>query len=103
MLVKFWLHISEEEQLRRFQARERNPLKAWKLTEEDWRNREKRKLYARAVEDMLQRTDHPAAPWRLIPGDSKRYARVAVIEAVIAALEQGLRDAGQEPVGLDAE
>ena len=103
VLVKFWVHISDEEQLRRFEAREHNPLKSWKLTDEDWRNREKRKLYGRAVEDMLRHTDHPAAPWHLIAGDSKRYARVAVIEAVIAALEQGLRDAGHEPVGLEAE
>jgi polyphosphate kinase 2 (PPK2 family) len=103
VLVKFWVHISNEEQLRRFQAREHDPLKGWKLTDEDWRNREKRKVYQRAVEDMLRHTDHPAAPWHLIAGDSKRYARVAVIEAVIAALEQGLRDAGHEPVGLDAE
>jgi polyphosphate kinase 2 (PPK2 family) len=101
VLVKFWLHTSDEEQLRRFQAREHRPLKSWKLTDEDWRNREKRKPYVRAVEDMLRRTDHPAAPWHLIAGDSKRYARVAVIEAVIAALEQGLRDAGQEPLEFD--
>ncbi len=98
VLVKFWMHISEEEQLRRFEAREHNRLKSWKLTDEDWRNREKHKLYVRAVEDMLRQTDHPAAPWHLIAGDSKRYARVAVIEAVIAALEQGLRDDGQEPL-----
>jgi polyphosphate kinase 2 (PPK2 family) len=52
---------------------------------------------------MLRHTDHPAAPWHLIAGDSKRYARVAVIEAVIAALEQGLRDAGQEPIEFDAD
>jgi polyphosphate kinase 2 (PPK2 family) len=103
VLVKFWVHISDEEQLRRFEAREHNPLKGWKLTDEDWRNRERRKLYGRAVEDMLRHTDHPAAPWHLIAGDSKRYARVAVVEAVIAALEQGLRDAGHEPVGLEAE
>ncbi len=98
VLVKFWIHLSQEEQLRRFQAREKNPLKSWKLTEEDWRNREKRRAYERAVEDMLRHTDHPAAPWRLIAGDSKRYARVAVTEAVIAALEQGLRDSGHEPI-----
>jgi polyphosphate kinase 2 (PPK2 family) len=103
VLLKFWMHVSDEEQLRRFQAREHNPLKSWKLTDEDWRNREKHKLYTRAIEDMLRHTDHPAAPWHLIAGDSKRYARVAVIEAVIAALEQGLRDAGQEPIEFDAD
>jgi polyphosphate kinase 2 (PPK2 family) len=103
VLVKFWMHISDQEQLRRFKAREGNPLKRWKLTEEDWRNREKRKAYERAIEDMLALTDHPSAPWHLIPGDNKRYARVAVIEAVIAALEQGLRAAGQEPLEIGAD
>ncbi|MDQ6605264.1 MAG: UDP-galactose-lipid carrier transferase [Actinomycetota bacterium] len=103
VLVKFWMHLSDQEQLRRFQAREHNPLKSWKLTDEDWRNREKRKPYLRAVQDMLRHTDHPAAPWHLIAGDSKRYARVAVIETVIAALEQGLRDVGQEPLVFDAD
>ena len=61
-LVKFWMHISDEEQLSRFEAREKKPLKAWKLTDEDWRNREKRDDYAQAVEDMLARTDQPHAP-----------------------------------------
>ena len=60
ILVKFWLHISDEEQLRRFERRKKDPLKAWKLTEEDWRNREKRAEYEDAVEDMFARTDQPA-------------------------------------------
>src|ERR671916_723823 len=75
-LVKFWMHLSEEEQLRRFESRADDPLKSWKLTDEDWRNREKRPLYEAAVEDMLARTDTPAARWHLVEGDSKRYARV---------------------------
>src|SRR5262245_24127511 len=62
ILVKFWLHVSEEEQLRRFQSRANDPLRSWKLTDEDWRNREKRPLYEAAVEDMLRRTDHKGAP-----------------------------------------
>jgi polyphosphate kinase 2 (PPK2 family) len=91
ILVKFWMHISAEEQLRRFEKRSKDPLKSWKLTEEDWRNREKRPAYLEAVEEMFERTDHPAAPWQLVPGDSKRYARVFVVETVIAEIERGLR------------
>jgi polyphosphate kinase 2 (PPK2 family) len=91
ILIKFWLHISDEEQLKRFKRREKDPLKGWKLTDEDWRNREKRDAYAGAVEDMVARTSvEPHAVWHLIPADSKRYARVAVIETVI-------RRNGQEP------
>jgi polyphosphate kinase 2 (PPK2 family) len=102
VLVKFWLHLSEQEQLRRFRARERDPLKRWKLTDEDWRNLAHRPAYERAVGDMLRHTDHTQAPWRLIAAESKPYARVAVIETVIEALEQGLREAGQEPVQVEA-
>jgi polyphosphate kinase 2 (PPK2 family) len=98
VLVKFWMHISDEEQLKRFRAREKNPLKTWKLTDEDWRNREKRPAYEEALEDMFANTDHEEAPWRLIAGDSKRYARVAVVNEVIEALETGLRKVGQEPI-----
>jgi polyphosphate kinase 2 (PPK2 family) len=97
ILVKFWLHISAEEQLKRFKRREKEPLKAWKLTEEDWRNREKRPQYEQAVEDMVARTDQPQAPWHLIPADSKRYARVKVIETVIESIEEGMRRHGLEP------
>jgi polyphosphate kinase 2 (PPK2 family) len=96
ILVKFFLHISAEEQLKRFERRAKDPLKAWKLTEEDWRNREKRPLYLEAVEDMVARTDQVEAPWHLIPADSKRYARVKVIETVIESIEQGMRRQGFE-------
>jgi AMP-polyphosphate phosphotransferase len=97
ILLKFWMHISDEEQLRRFTRREHEPLKTWKLTAEDWRNREKRTAYEQAVEDMLERTDHPLAPWYLVEADSKRYARVAVVETAIAEIERGMRDRGFEP------
>ena len=97
ILVKFWLHISDEEQLQRFKRREEDPLKAWKLTDEDWRNREKRPDYEQAVEDMVARTDQPHAPWHLIEGDSKRYARVKVIETVIERIERGMAQGGMEP------
>jgi polyphosphate kinase 2 (PPK2 family) len=97
ILVKFWLHISAEEQLQRFEARAGDPLKSWKLTEEDWRNREKRPQYEAAVEEVFSRTDQPQAPWRLIAADSKRYARVRVVQVVSEEIEAGMRRWGQEP------
>jgi polyphosphate kinase 2 (PPK2 family) len=97
ILLKFWLHISDEEQLRRFKRREKDPLKRWKLTDEDWRNREKRAEYERAVDDMLERTDHELAHWQLVEADSKRYARVKVLETVCAEIESGLRERGFDP------
>lgn len=100
VIVKLWLHISDREQLRRFHAREKDPLKRWKLTDEDWRNRSKRTPYRRAVEEMLHRTDRPHARWHVIAAESKPYARVAVVETVISALEDGLRAAGEKPVSL---
>ncbi len=99
ILVKFWMHISDEEQLARFERRERKPLKRWKLTEEDWRNREKRGAYEEALEEMFRRTDHPGGRWQLVEGDSKRWARVKVIETVIAEIESGMRGHGMEVPG----
>src|SRR3954471_14250732 len=97
VLVKIWLHISDKEQLKRFKAREKDPLKRYKLTDDDWRNRSKRDAYAEAVEEMVERTSTDWAPWHLIAGDSKRYARVAVLETVIEAAEDGLRRHGRRP------
>jgi polyphosphate kinase 2 (PPK2 family) len=98
ILIKLWMHISEKEQLKRFERRKDQPLKSWKLTEEDWRNREKRGEYEQAVEDMLARTDlEPHANWHLIEADSKRYARVRVLETVIAEIVAGMRRHGIEP------
>ena len=97
ILVKFFLHLSDEEQLRRFEARERDPLKSWKLTDEDWRNRKKRKNYTAAIEDMLDRTDTAWAPWHLVEGDQKKWARVKVVETDNDALEAGMRAAGIDP------
>ena len=104
IMVKFWMHVSPEEQLRRFQDRAADPLRTWKLTDEDWRNREKREAYEEAVEEMLERTDHKWAPWQVIPGDSKHYARLAVAEAVCHAIEADLTRRGWDlsapvPVG----
>jgi polyphosphate kinase 2 (PPK2 family) len=102
MLVKFWLHVSEEQQLRRFRARESDPLKQWKLTGEDWRNLSRRPEYVPAVEEMLASTDHQAGPWHVIAAESKRYARVSVLEVVIKRVEEALRKLGREPVELEA-
>jgi AMP-polyphosphate phosphotransferase len=96
ILVKFWMHVSPEEQLRRFESRAADPLRQWKLTEEDWRNREKRPQYEAAVEDMLDRTDHPTAPWHVVAGDDKRTARVTVVETVCAAVEDELTERGYD-------
>jgi polyphosphate kinase 2 (PPK2 family) len=97
ILVKFFLHISPEEQLRRFEARRKDPYRAWKLTEEDWRNREKRPEYEAAVEEMLERTDTPAGRWHVIPAEDKRYARVAVVRTVCEVVESDLKARGIDP------
>jgi AMP-polyphosphate phosphotransferase len=102
VLVKFWLHVSEDEQLRRFRARERDPLKRWKLTGEDWRNLSRRADYLVAVEEMLSQTDHPAGRWHVIAAESKPYARVKVLETVIATIEDAQRALGREPVSEEA-
>ena len=94
VLVKFWMHVSPEEQLLRFESRRDDPLRAWKLTDEDWRNREKRDDYEAAVEEMLARTDRPGAPWHVVAGDDKRWARVAVLETVCDAVEADLTARG---------
>ena len=105
ILVKFWLHISDEEQLKRFKSREKDPLKQWKLTPDDWRNREKRPQYTLAVEDMLARTSPEFARWQLVEADSKRWARVKVVETVVAEIEKGCAARGFElpPLGAGEE
>ena len=94
ILVKLWLHLSPEEQLRRFESRRKDPYRAWKLTDEDWRNREKRPEYEAAVEEMLERTDHSRGRWFVIPAEDKRYARVAVVRTVCEEIEAALRMRG---------
>jgi AMP-polyphosphate phosphotransferase len=97
IIVKLWMHVSPQEQLKRFEARAEDPLRSWKLTEEDWRNREKRPQYTDAVEEMLERTDRPCAPWRVVPAESKRFARVEVMRVACEEIERGMRRVGQEP------
>jgi polyphosphate kinase 2 (PPK2 family) len=97
IIVKFWLHVSTDEQLKRFEARAKDPLKSWKLTDEDWRNREKRPQYEGAVEEMLEKTDHPHARWHLVPAESKRFARVTVTQLVIEEIEARMGSSEQPP------
>jgi len=86
ILVKFWLHIDKDEQLKRFNDRQKDPGKNWKITEEDWRNREKWDDYNIAVNDMVRKTTTTKAPWTIIPANNKYYARVAVLDTVADAL-----------------
>lgn len=90
ILVKYWLHITREEQEKRFNERARSPYKSWKLTDEDWRNREKWDAYELAVNDMVARTSTRRAPWQLIPANDKNHARVEVLRRAADAIEQAL-------------
>jgi len=92
VLVKFWLHITPEEQLRRFQEREQIAYKAWKLTNEDWRNRERWADYELAVNDLVERTSTHQAPWTLVAANDKRYARIKVLRTLCERLETALAD-----------
>jgi polyphosphate kinase 2 (PPK2 family) len=91
ILFKFWLHISPEEQLRRFQVRAGTRHKAWKLTPEDWRNRDKWPQYCEAVNEMLLRTSPPNARWTVVPAEDKGYARVYTLQTIVTRLEKELR------------
>ena len=94
VLVKFWMHISGKEQLHRFEQRRDDPLKSWKLTDDDWKNRGRRKEYKQAAEEMFERTDSEHAHWHIVPAESKHYARVHVIETMIGEMERGLERYG---------
>jgi len=93
-LVKFWLQISEGEQLRRFNDRASSPAKQWKLTNDDWHNRSLRPQYIRAIKDMLEWTDHSHAHWDLVAAEDKRFARVFILETLIKRWEHGLERRG---------
>lgn len=90
VVLKFWLHIDRDEQERRFHERENIPEKQWKITEEDWRNRAKWDEYEQAVDEMIVRTSTADAPWIVVEGNSKQYARIKVLETVVEALEKRL-------------
>ena len=90
VVVKFWLAISEDEQLKRFEARKDSPLKRYKLTDEDWRNRKRWPQYEQAVNDMVALTSTASAPWHLVSAENKRYARVEVLKILCQTLRQAL-------------
>jgi len=90
VLVKFWLHTSKDEQLRRFKDRERDPFRSYKLTGEDWRNRAKWDAYSEAIEEMLARTSTPYAPWTIVEANDKYHARVKVVKTLADAIEKSL-------------
>ena len=91
VLCKFWLQISKDEQLRRFQERQKVPYKQWKITAEDWRNRKKWDRYTDAVDDMVALTKNSRAPWMLVEGNDKSYARLTVLRTVCQQLEKALK------------
>ncbi|MEN6611558.1 MAG: polyphosphate:AMP phosphotransferase [Methanoregulaceae archaeon] len=92
ILQKFWLHIDKETQLARFREREADPLKKYKITPEDWRNREKWDEYEVAVNEMLQKTSTPSAPWTIVESKDKYYSRVTIMEAIIREIEKKLKE-----------
>jgi len=97
--VKFWIHISREEQLRRFEERKAIGYKAWKLTDEDWRNRQKWGVYEEAVEDMLVKTSTRGSPWSLIEGNDKYWARTRVLAQLVKSLSAELKYEPADPLG----
>ena len=90
IVMKFWMHISQKEQLKRFREREKTHYKSWKLTDEDWRNRGKWSDYQQAVEDMLLKTSTHNAPWTIVEANDKWYARVKVLSTVVQTLKSSL-------------
>lgn len=90
IILKFYLHITKEEQLARFKKREEDPYKRWKINEEDWRNREKWDLHNEAAEEMFSKTSLPHAPWHLIEGNYKWHARVKILRTVVKAVDLAL-------------
>ena len=92
VVQKFWLHISPEEQLARFEARENTPYKQYKITDDDWRNRERWDDYVQAVDQMVLRTSSEEAPWHVIPANNKYWARIAVLERVTEAMKAALKE-----------
>ena len=97
ILAKFWIHIGQDEQLRRFEARRAIAYKAWKLTDEDWRNREKWDPCAEAVEDMLLRTSTLTAPWTIVEGNNKWFARVKALRTLVGVLSKELNYQPSDP------
>jgi len=98
ILAKFWIQISKDEQLQRFEDRRETPYKAWKLTDEDWRNRQKWDLYEEAVNDMLLKTSTLTAPWTIVEGNCKWYARVKALRTLVELLSKELDYLPPDPI-----
>jgi polyphosphate kinase 2 (PPK2 family) len=98
ILAKFWIHISREEQLKRFEERKATGYKAWKLSDEDWRNRKKWGVYEEAVEEMLVKTSTRTAPWTLVEGNDKYWARTRVLRRLVEVLSKELNDEPANPL-----
>ena len=98
IIVKFWLHIGRDEQLRRFEERKRNGYKAWKLTEEDWRNRAKWGEYEAAVNEMLLKTSTKIGPWTVVEGNDKWWARVKALSTLVKTLSRDLNYTPSDPL-----
>ena len=90
VVIKYWVHITEDEQLRRFKEREKAQYKRWKLTDEDWRNRAKWPAYEQAVNEMVERTSTRLAPWTIVEGNNKYFARLKVLKTAVASLEAAI-------------
>jgi polyphosphate kinase 2 (PPK2 family) len=98
IMGKFWIHITQEEQLRRFEERQRTGYKAWKLTDEDWRNRGKWDDYETAVNEMLLKTGTRTAPWTLVEGNDKYWARVKILSTLVDVLSKELGHKPRDPL-----
>ncbi len=103
VLVKFWIHISQEEQLRRFEQRQSTEYKSWKLTDEDWRNRDKWDQYEEAVTEMLLKTSTITAPWTVVEGNDKCWARVKALRTLVEVLSRALEYEPRDPLEVQAE
>ena len=90
VVIKFWVQIDKDTQLARFTERQNTPAKQWKITDEDWRNREKWDAYEEAVNEMLERTSTENAPWHILESVDKKYARLKAIRIVMDAIERSL-------------
>jgi polyphosphate kinase 2 (PPK2 family) len=103
IILKFWLQISDDEQLKRFEEREATAFKRYKITPDDWRNREKSPAYHQAVCDMVERTSTGLIPWTLVEANDKPFARVKVLETLCDRLEAALQDGKPQPASGKAQ
>ncbi len=95
IILKFWMQIDKDEQLRRFTDRQNTPEKQWKITDEDWRNREKWDEYENAVDEMLMKTSTKNAPWNIIEANNKLYARIKVMDIIIDSISEYIKNSGK--------